>query len=124
MGCGEKGKQDNPDSSHKPLTGHFTGTHILRSSPYAFGAHVAIVEVSGDTGAIRILKYAAVHDAGRIVNPMLAEGQVQGAITQGIGQALLEGMVYTEDGQPLIGGLFQDEDMRRLCVESAAGKLA
>jgi carbon-monoxide dehydrogenase large subunit len=83
----------------------FTGTHSLPASPYAFGAHVAVVEVSRETGQVTILKYAAVHDAGRIINPMLAEGQVQGAIAQGIGQALLEGMVYSEDGQPLTGSL-------------------
>jgi carbon-monoxide dehydrogenase large subunit len=83
----------------------FAGTHTLRASPYAFGAHVAIVEVDRDNGAIRILKYAAVHDAGRIINPMLAEGQVQGAIAQGLGQALMEGMVYSEEGQPFTGSL-------------------
>ena len=83
----------------------FTGTHSLPASPYAFGAHVAVVEVSRETGQVTVLKYAAVHDAGRIINPMLAEGQVQGAIAQGIGQALLEGIVYSEDGQPLTGSL-------------------
>ncbi|HZA23548.1 MAG TPA: molybdopterin cofactor-binding domain-containing protein, partial [Dehalococcoidia bacterium] len=83
----------------------FTGTHSLPASPYAFGAHVAVVEVSRETGQVTVLKYAAVHDAGRIINPMLAEGQEQGAIAQGIGQALLEGMVYSEDGQPLTGSL-------------------
>jgi carbon-monoxide dehydrogenase large subunit len=83
----------------------FAGTYSLPASPYAFGAHVAVVEVSRETGRVAILKYAAVHDAGRIINPMLAEGQAQGAIAQGIGQALLEGMVYSEDGQPLTGSL-------------------
>ena len=83
----------------------FKGTSTLSKSPYAFGAHVAVVEVSRDTGAINILKYAAVHDAGKIINPMLAEGQVQGAIAQGLGQALLEGMVYSPEGQPLTGSL-------------------
>ncbi len=63
------------------------------------------MEVSQENGAITILKYAAVHDAGRIINPMLAEGQVQGGIAQGLGQALMEGMVYSEDGQPLTGSL-------------------
>ena len=83
----------------------FTGTHSLPASPYAFGAHVAVVQVSRESGHIEILKYAAVHDAGRIINPMLAEGQVQGGIAQGIGQALMEGMVYSEEGQPLTGSL-------------------
>ena len=83
----------------------FAGTHTLPASPYAFGAHVAVVEVSRDTGNVTILEYAAVHDAGRIINPMLAEGQVQGGIAQGLGQALVEGMVYSPEGQPLTGSL-------------------
>jgi carbon-monoxide dehydrogenase large subunit len=83
----------------------FSGSHTLPASPYAFGAHVAVVEVSPETGAIRLLHYVAVHDAGRIVNPLLAAGQVQGSIVQGIGQALLEGMVYSPEGQPLTGTL-------------------
>ncbi len=83
----------------------FSGSHTLPASPYAFAAHVAVVEVSPETGAIRLLNYVAVHDAGRIVNPLLAAGQVQGSVVQGIGQALLEGMVYSPEGQPLTGTL-------------------
>ena len=83
----------------------FSGSHTLPASPYAFGAHVAVVEVSLETGAIRLLHYVAVHDAGRIVNPLLAAGQVHGSVVQGIGQALLEGMVYSPEGQPLTGSL-------------------
>jgi carbon-monoxide dehydrogenase large subunit len=83
----------------------FSGSHTLAASPYAFGAHVAVVEVSLETGAIRLLHYVAVHDAGRIVNPLLAAGQVHGSVVQGIGQALLEGMVYSPEGQPLTGSL-------------------
>ncbi len=82
-----------------------TGSHTVPLSPYAFGAHVAVVEVSQDTGSVKILKYVAVHDAGRIINPMLAEGQVQGAVAQGIGQALMEGMTYSPEGQPLTATL-------------------
>jgi carbon-monoxide dehydrogenase large subunit len=70
-----------------------SGSHTLPASPYAFGAHVAVVEVSLETGAIRLLHYVAVPDAGRMVNPLLAAGQVHGSVVQGIGQALLEGMV-------------------------------
>ena len=83
----------------------FTGEHTVPLSPYAFGVHVAVVEVSPENGAIRIVKYTAVHDAGRIINPMLTDGQVQGAIAQGIGQAMTEGMVYDAQGQPLTGSL-------------------
>ena len=83
----------------------FVGTHSLPKSPYAFAAHVAVVEVSQENGTVKILKYIGVHDSGRIINPMLAEGQAQGAIAQGIGQALWEGMEYSPEGQPLTGSL-------------------
>ena len=83
----------------------FQGNHVLGKSPYAFGAHVAVVEVSRETGHIKILRYVGVHDAGTIVNPMLAEGQVHGAVAQGIGQALFEDMAYSPEGQPLAGSL-------------------
>ena len=73
----------------------FSRRNTLSASPYAFATHVAVVEVSQETGAIRVLQYVAVHDAGRIMNPLLAAGQVHGGIAQGIGQALLEGMVYS-----------------------------
>ncbi len=83
----------------------FKGSTTLRKSPYAFGAHMAVVEVSRETGTIKILKYLAVHDSGTIINPVLAEGQVHGAVAQGIGQALFEGMAYSPEGQPLSGSL-------------------
>jgi carbon-monoxide dehydrogenase large subunit len=54
---------------------------------------------------VRVLHYVAVHDAGRIINPLLAAGQVHGGLAQGIGQALLEGMVYSPEGQPMTGSL-------------------
>jgi carbon-monoxide dehydrogenase large subunit len=81
-------------------------THfILRDNPFGFGAHVAVVEVDRDTGMLRVIRYAAVHDCGRVINPRLLEGQVYGAIAQGIGQALGEGMLYSPEGQPLTGTL-------------------
>ena len=83
----------------------FSGMNTLPRSPYAFGAHVAVVEISPDTGEVTLLKYVAVHDAGRIMNPMLADGQVHGAIVQGVGQALVEGMAYDSQGQPITGSL-------------------
>jgi aerobic carbon-monoxide dehydrogenase large subunit len=83
----------------------FTGTYTLPGNPYAFGAHMAVVEVDRETGDIKILRYVAVHDCGRIINPKLVEGQVYGGIAQGIGQALIEGVVYTPEGQPLTGSL-------------------
>ena len=83
----------------------FNASYTLPDNPYAFGAHVAVVEVAQDTGAIKILQYVAVNDAGRILNPLLAEGQIHGGFAQGLGQALLEGMEFTDEGQPLTGSL-------------------
>ena len=88
----------------------FNAAYPLPDNPYAFGAHVAVVEVDRDNGAVKILKYVAVHDAGRILNPLLAEGQVHGAFAQGLGQALMEGMEFTPEGQPLTGS-FMDYAM-------------
>ena len=83
----------------------FPAHFILRDNPFGFGAHVAVVEVDRDTGALNILRYVAVHDCGRVINPKLLEGQVYGAIAQGLGQALGEGMRYSPEGQPLTGTL-------------------
>ncbi|WP_336156616.1 xanthine dehydrogenase family protein molybdopterin-binding subunit [Amycolatopsis sp. VC5-11] len=64
------------------------------------GAHAAVVEVDERTGVVEIRKYVVVHDAGVIVNPLIAEGQVTGGIAQGIAGALYEEMIYGPDGQP------------------------
>jgi carbon-monoxide dehydrogenase large subunit len=69
------------------------------------GAHVAVVEVDPDTGVVTVLAYTAVSDCGRIVNPLLVDGQVHGSVAQGLAQALLEQVAYGEDGQPLTGSL-------------------
>lgn len=69
------------------------------------GAHVAVVEVDPDTGGVTVLSYVAVNDCGRVVNPLLVEGQVHGSVAQGFAQALLEQVVYGDDGQPLTGSL-------------------
>jgi carbon-monoxide dehydrogenase large subunit len=65
---------------------------------FSNACHVAIVEVDIDTGRVRIEKFLAVEDAGRIINPMIADGQVHGGIAQGIGNALFEEIVYDQDG--------------------------
>ena len=67
---------------------------------YANGAHAAEVEVDPGTGAVKIIRFVVVHDSGRLINPMLVEGQVQGGVTLGVGQALFEWMIYDESGQP------------------------
>lgn len=67
------------------------------------GAHIAVVEVDTQTGGVRLRNLFAADDAGRIVNALLAEGQVHGGLVQGIGQALFEEVVYDGDGNPLTG---------------------
>jgi carbon-monoxide dehydrogenase large subunit len=66
---------------------------------FPFGAHVAVVEVDPKTGAVKFLRYVAVDDCGKILSPLLVEGQVHGGIAQGIAQALFEEIVYDENGQ-------------------------
>jgi aerobic carbon-monoxide dehydrogenase large subunit len=83
----------------------FSGRYTLPGAPISFGAHAVVVEVSRETGEIKILRYVAVHDCGRIINPRLVEGQILGGIAQGIGQALTENMVYSQEGQLLTGSL-------------------
>lgn len=64
----------------------FQTDFTLPNNPYSFGAHVAVVEVDPDTGSVRFLRYAAVHDSGTVINPTLFEGQVHGALAQGLGR--------------------------------------
>ena len=68
---------------------------------FPFGAHVAVVEVDTETGHTRLVRHVAVDDAGTLLNPLLAEGQVHGGIAQGVAQALLEQIHYDDNGQPL-----------------------
>ncbi|HVB95747.1 MAG TPA: xanthine dehydrogenase family protein molybdopterin-binding subunit [Nitrososphaerales archaeon] len=72
-----------------------------KSNTYPFGNHIALVEVDRDSGAVKVLKYFAVDDGGKILNPLVVEGQVHGGVVQGIGQALIEDVVNDENGQPL-----------------------
>lgn len=72
---------------------------------YPFGAHCAVVEVDVETGDVRLLRYFAVDDCGRIINPLLAEGQVHGGIAQGVGQALYEEFLFDAQGNPLTASL-------------------
>ena len=72
---------------------------------FPFGAHVAVTEIDGETGEVRLRNYFAVDDCGRILNPMLVDGQIHGGLAQGIGQALWEEHVYDENGQLVTGTL-------------------
>ena len=68
---------------------------------FPFGSHLCVVEIDPDTGAARIVRYLAVDDCGRVINPLLVDGQIHGGIAQGVSQALLEAVVYDEQGQLL-----------------------
>jgi aerobic carbon-monoxide dehydrogenase large subunit len=72
---------------------------------YAFGAHVVVVEVDSETGLVVIRQHVAVDDAGRILNPLLADGQVHGGAAQGVAQALFEEVRYDDGGTPLTASL-------------------
>jgi carbon-monoxide dehydrogenase large subunit len=78
-------------------------THYYDPPPATFsnGTHVAVVEVDPDTGQVSILRHVVVEDCGRIVNPMIVDGQTHGAVAQGIGNALYEDFAYDAGGQPL-----------------------
>jgi carbon-monoxide dehydrogenase large subunit len=68
---------------------------------FSHGTHVAVVDVDPETGEVQVVRHLVVEDCGRMVNPMLVEGQTQGAVAQGIGNALYEDFAYDEGGQPL-----------------------
>jgi len=72
---------------------------------WPFGTHIAIVEVDRDTGLVDLVRYIAVDDVGKKINPLIVDGQIHGGIAQGVGQALWEGAVYDANGQLLSGSL-------------------
>ncbi len=72
---------------------------------FPFGTHICVVEIDRDTGDVEIRRYVAVDDCGKVVNPMIVEGQIHGGIVQSIGQALYEEVVYDEQGQLVTGTL-------------------
>ncbi|NMN56419.1 carbon-monoxide dehydrogenase large subunit [Xanthobacter sp. SG618] len=76
------------------------------------GCHICELEVDPETGVVEIKSFVAIDDFGEIINPMIVEGQVHGGIGQGIGQALMEGVTYDEDGQ-LVTGSYMDYTMPR-----------
>ena len=72
---------------------------------FPFGTHVAVVEIDRETGEVTLVRYVAVDDVGKVINPMIVDGQVHGGIAQGVAQALWEGAVYDENGQLLSSSL-------------------
>jgi carbon-monoxide dehydrogenase large subunit len=77
------------------------------NNTYPFGCHIAMLEIDRETGEPRLLKLVAVDDAGHLINPLIVEGQIHGGLAQGIGQAMIEEVVYNSDGQ-LVTGSFMD----------------
>jgi len=80
-------------------------TFQAENATFPFGAHVAVVEVDTETGEVRLERIVTCDDAGRILNPLIVEGQRHGGIAQGVGQALFEHMTYDADGNPLTANL-------------------
>jgi carbon-monoxide dehydrogenase large subunit len=82
-----------------------TSFYEPQNCTFPFGTHVAVVEVDPETGVVKFLRYVAVDDCGKIISPLLVEGQIHGGIAQGIAQALYEEVVYDENGQLITGTL-------------------
>jgi aerobic carbon-monoxide dehydrogenase large subunit len=78
---------------------------VADMATFPFGAHIAVVEVDTGTGQVKHLRQVAVDDAGRVLNPLLLDGQIHGGIAQGTAQALLEEVRYDEDGNPVTSNL-------------------
>ncbi len=98
------------------VPGSGLGEHVLNITDvftFPSGCHVAEVEVDPETGTIRLVDYTAIDDYGRLINPMLTEGQVQGGVAQGIGQALLEHTVYDPQSGQLLSGSLMDYALPR-----------
>jgi carbon-monoxide dehydrogenase large subunit len=89
-----------------------TAFYDPKNFTYPAGCHIAEVEIDPDTGRVSMVNFTAVDDVGRVINPMIVEGQVQGGVAQGIGQALLESALYDEQGQ-LVSGSMMDYTMPR-----------
>jgi aerobic carbon-monoxide dehydrogenase large subunit len=100
-----------------PLTGKFgvglesSGSYSAEPPSHPNGSHVCEVEVDPETGAVTIERYHVVDDLGRVLNPMIVRGQIQGGVVQGIGQALMEHQIYDRDSGQLLTGSFMDYAM-------------
>ena len=82
--------------------------YVARAYNYPCGCHVAEVEIDRDTGYVQVTRYAMVSDFGTVINPMLLEGQLHGGVSNGLGQALCEQVVYDPDSGQLLTGSFMD----------------
>jgi carbon-monoxide dehydrogenase large subunit len=103
--------KDLPQQLQGPI--HGVGDHTVRVGGFPFGCHVCEVEVDADTGAVEIVRYAAIDDVGKAINPMILHGQTHGGIAQGVGQAMWEQCVYDPDSGQLLSGSLMDYTLPR-----------
>jgi carbon-monoxide dehydrogenase large subunit len=99
-----------------PESASALGAHVMNMTDvftFPSGCHVAEVEIDPETGAASLVRYTAVDDYGRLINPLLTEGQVQGGVAQGIGQALVEHTVYDAQSGQLLSGSLMDYALPR-----------
>ena len=89
------------------------GSYDTEPPNFPNGCHACEVEIDPETGSLELLSYTAVDDCGRVINPMICEGQVHGGIAQGVGQALMEHVIYASDSGQLLSGSFMDYAMPR-----------
>lgn len=99
-----------PDELRGPLSAD--EDFAPKGETFPFGTHVCVLEIEPETGRINFVHYWTVDDCGKVINPLIVEGQVHGGIAQGMGQALFEGVVYDEIGN-LLTGSFMDYAMPR-----------
>jgi carbon-monoxide dehydrogenase large subunit len=90
-----------------------SGSFASEPPNYPNGCHACEVEIDRETGVVEVVRYTAVDDVGRVLNHLLAEGQIHGGVAMGIGQALMEAIVYDPDTGQLVSGSFQDYCMPR-----------
>jgi carbon-monoxide dehydrogenase large subunit len=104
-------RNDLPEELRGRLDGESDETVTLAAFPY--GCHVCEVEIDPETGVLDIVRYSAVDDVGRAVNPLIVHGQVHGGIVQGVGQAIQENAYYDPESAQLLAGSFMDYAMPR-----------
>jgi aerobic carbon-monoxide dehydrogenase large subunit len=107
-------RTDLPEDLRGPLAA--TCDEVVREASFPFGSHVCEVEVDPDLGTVKVVKYSAVDDVGRAVNPLIIDGQTHGGIVQGLGQALFEQCFYDAGTGQLLSGSFMDYAMPRADV--------
>ncbi|MFI4947440.1 MAG: xanthine dehydrogenase family protein molybdopterin-binding subunit [Alphaproteobacteria bacterium] len=104
-------RADLPEELRGPLRG--TGDETVNLAAFPYGCHVCEVEVDPETGKVDLVRYSAVDDVGRAVNPLIVHGQVHGGIVQGVGQAMGEQIVYDRADGQLLSGSFMDYTIPR-----------